>query len=54
VDGLQVGGASLERQLAVVVPSPDTGAGAPTGLLPLHGFASVFFSATERCLVVHP
>ena len=54
VDGLRLGGASLERQLAVVLPSPSAGAGAPTGLLPLHQFASVFFSATDRCLVIHP
>lgn len=56
VDGLRVGGASLERQPVVVLPSPGVGtaAGAPTGLLPLHRFASVFFSATDRCLVVQP
>ncbi len=50
VDGLRVGEATLDRQLAAVVPStaPDD----PDGLLPLHLFASVFFSASSRALVI--
>jgi predicted aspartyl protease len=50
VDGLRVGEATLDRQIAAVVPSiaPDD----PDGLLPLHLFASVFFSARSRALVI--
>ena len=50
VDGLRVGEATLDRQVAAVVPStaPDD----PDGLLPLHLFASVFFSARSRALVI--
>jgi hypothetical protein len=50
VDGLRVGEAMLDGQLAAVVPSaaPDD----PDGLLPLHLFASVFFSAPSRALVI--
>jgi predicted aspartyl protease len=50
VDGLRVGDATLDGQVAAVVPSaaPDD----PDGLLPLHLFASVFFSARSRALVI--
>ena len=50
VDGLRVGEATLDGQVAAVVPStaPDD----PDGLLPLHLFASVFFSARSRALVI--
>ena len=50
VDGLRVGEATLDGQIAAVVPStaPDD----PDGLLPLHLFASVFFSARSRALVI--
>ena len=50
IDGLRVGEATLDRQIAAVVPStaPDD----PDGLLPLHLFASVFFSARSRALVI--
>jgi len=50
VDGLRVGEATLDGQIAAVVPStaPDD----PDGLLPLHLFASVFFSARSRLLVI--
>jgi hypothetical protein len=52
VDGLRVGEATLDGQVAAVVPStaPDD----PDGLLPLHLFASVFFSARSRALVIEP
>jgi hypothetical protein len=52
VDGLRVGATTLDGQLAAVVSSssPDD----PDGLLPLHLFASVFFSARRRALVVEP
>ena len=52
VDGLRVGGATIDGQIAAVVAStaPDD----PDGLLPLHLFASVFFSARSRALVVEP
>jgi hypothetical protein len=52
VDGLRVGGASLERQLAVIVPA--SGADGVDGLLPLHPFGSVYFNADQRHLVVQP
>jgi hypothetical protein len=52
VDGLQVGSARLDRQVAAIVPS--AAADDPDGLLPLHGFASVFFSARDRVLVIQP
>jgi hypothetical protein len=50
VEGLRVGETTLDRQVAAVVPStaPDD----PDGLLPLHLFASVFFSARSRALVI--
>jgi predicted aspartyl protease len=50
VGGLRVGDATLDGQIAAVVPStaPDD----PDGLLPLHLFASVFFSARSRALVI--
>jgi hypothetical protein len=50
VDGLRVGKATLDRQVAAIVPSaaPED----PDGLLPLHLFASVFFSAKSRALVI--
>ena len=50
VDGLRVGATTLDGQLAAVVSSssPDD----PDGLLPLHLFASVFFSARSRALVI--
>jgi predicted aspartyl protease len=50
VDGLRVGDATLVGQVAAVLPS--TGSDDPDGLLPLHLFASVFFSASSRALVV--
>ena len=50
VDGLRVGDAMLDGQVAAVVPS--TAADDPDGLLPLHLFASVFFSARSRALVI--
>ena len=52
VDGLRVGATTLDGQLAAVVSSssPDD----PDGLLPLHLFASVFFSARRRALVIEP
>jgi hypothetical protein len=50
VDRLRVGGAAIVRQPAVVVPErPEGGV---DGLLPLHLFDRVFFSAAERYLVV--
>ncbi len=84
VDGLRVGDAILDRQLAAIVPATtgepadaamvpaNSGAHAgapadaeadalsdadpsePDGLLPLHLFASVFFSARSRALVIEP
>jgi len=52
VDGLRVGEATLDGQVAAIVAStsPDE----PDGLLPLHLFASVFFSARSRTLVIEP
>lgn len=50
VDGLRVGEATLDGQVAAVLPS--TAADDPDGLLPLHLFASVFFSAKSRALVI--
>jgi hypothetical protein len=50
VDGLRVGSASVDRQPTVVVP--ERAAGEADGLLPLHVFDRVFFSAAERYLVV--
>jgi hypothetical protein len=50
VDGLRVGEATLDGQVAAIVPS--TAADDPDGLLPLHLFASVFFSARSRALVI--
>jgi hypothetical protein len=52
VDGLRVGDASLERQLAAIVPS--SGADGVDGLLPLHPFGSVYFNVEDRYLVVQP
>jgi hypothetical protein len=49
VDRLRIGNASLERQLAVIVPSGTDGV---DGLLPLHPFGSVYFNVAERYLVV--
>jgi hypothetical protein len=56
VDGLRVGEAILDRQLAAILPATGAAADAdprePDGLLPLHPFASVFFSARSRALVI--
>ena len=52
VDGLRVGSARLDRQVAAIVPA--AAADDPDGLLPLHLFARVFFSARSRALVVQP
>ncbi len=52
VDGLHVGSARLDRQIAAIVPS--AAADDPDGLLPLHLFERVFFSARSRALVVQP
>jgi hypothetical protein len=52
VDGLRVGSAILGRQIAAFVPAPAPDAA--DGLLPLHLFARVFFSARDRALVVEP
>jgi hypothetical protein len=51
VDGLHVGSARLDRQVAAIVPAS---ADDPDGLLPLHLFARVFFSARSRALVIQP
>jgi predicted aspartyl protease len=51
VGGLRVGDATIERELAVVVPGERR---EPDGLLPLHLFASVQFNALERSLVIQP
>lgn len=51
VSGLRVGDATIDRQLAVVVPGERRGA---DGLLPLHLFGSVQLNAQERYLVVQP
>jgi predicted aspartyl protease len=51
VGGLRVGGATLDPQLAVVVPGERR---EPDGLLPLHLFASVQFNARDRYLVIQP
>jgi Aspartyl protease len=50
VDGLRVGAITLDGQVAAVMPAAADGE--PDGLLPLHLFASVFFSARHRALVV--
>ncbi|MEO5822976.1 MAG: aspartyl protease family protein [Vicinamibacteraceae bacterium] len=52
VVGLRVGDTTLERQTAAIVPAPA--ADGADGLLPLHLFARVFFSARSRALVVQP
>jgi predicted aspartyl protease len=52
VDRLRVGGASLERQRAVIAPA--SAADGVDGLLPLYPFASVYFNVEERYLVVQP
>ena len=52
VAGLRVGATTLARQLAVVLPV--VAAGEPDGLLPLHGFDSVFFNTRDGCLVIQP
>lgn len=51
VGGLRVGDATIDRQLAVVVPGERR---EPDGLLPLHLFASVQFNARDRALVIQP
>lgn len=51
VGGLRVGDATLERELAVVVPGERR---EPDGLLPLHLFASVQLNARDRYLVIQP
>jgi hypothetical protein len=51
VDGLHIGDAIIERQLAVVVPGERR---EPDGLLPLHLFASVQLNARDRYLVIQP
>jgi predicted aspartyl protease len=51
VGGLRVGDATIDGQLAVVVPGERR---EPDGLLPLHLFASVQFNARDRYLVVQP
>jgi predicted aspartyl protease len=49
VGGLRVGDATIDRELAVVVPGERR---EPDGLLPLHLFASVQLNAADRYLVV--
>jgi hypothetical protein len=51
VGGLRVGDATIERELAVVVPGERR---EPDGLLPLHLFASVQLNARDRYLVIQP
>jgi hypothetical protein len=51
VGGLRVGDATIERELAVVVPGERH---EPDGLLPLHLFASVQLNARDRYLVIQP
>jgi predicted aspartyl protease len=51
VGDLRVGDATLERELAVVVPGERR---EPDGLLPLHLFASVQLNASDRYLVIQP
>jgi len=51
VGGLRVGDATIDRQLAVVVPGARR---EPDGLLPLHLFASVQLNARDRYLVIQP
>jgi hypothetical protein len=51
VGGLRVGDATIERELAVVVPGERR---EPDGLLPLHLFGSVQFNARDRYLVIQP
>lgn len=51
VGGLRVGDATIERQLAVVVPGERR---EPDGLLPLHLFASAQLNARDRSLVIQP
>ena len=50
--GLRVGDLTLGRQTAAIVAAPS--ADGADGLLPLHLFARVFFSARSRALVVQP
>jgi len=50
VDGLRVGEATLDGQVAAIVPA--SASDDPDGLLPLHLFARVFFSARSRALVI--
>jgi len=50
--GLRVGDITLGRQTAAIVAAPS--ADGADGLLPLHLFARVFFSARSRALVVQP
>ena len=49
VGGLRVGDATIDEELAVVVPGARR---EPDGLLPLHLFASVQFNARDRYLVI--
>lgn len=51
VGGLRVGAATIDRQVAVVVPGERR---EPDGLLPLHLFASVQINAPDRYLVIQP
>jgi hypothetical protein len=51
IGGLRIGDATLERQLAAIVPGERR---EPDGLLPLHLFASVQLNARERYLVIQP
>jgi predicted aspartyl protease len=48
---LQVGGTTVKRQLAFVVPRDEPDAPEGDGLLPLHLFASVSFNCAEGYLV---
>jgi hypothetical protein len=52
IAGLRVGDSRLERQTAAILAAPS--ADGADGLLPLHLFARVFFSARSRALVVQP
>ena len=53
VQALRVGALVMHNEPAVVVARPGDAAGADAdGLLPLHRFARVSFSARERCLLV--
>ena len=51
VGGLRVGGATIDRELALIVPGASR---EPDGLLPLHLFASVQLNARDGYLVVQP